>query len=199
MKKCMVFVGMIVAAALSACADTKIATVDMEEVILAHPQTADNKARLEEMQKDFEAQRDALRTKIQGLYKDYGAIAKEAGNEALSEVERNKKINAARDLEQTIKQNEVDLRKLVADLQRKLQDKELLLFGNVMSDIKFAISGIVKDGSYDLIVDTSASRAGAPVPIVMYANPSLDVTDTVIKAIGGKRVDAKRADIKKAK
>ena len=199
MKKCMVFVGMIVAAALSACADTKIATVDMEEVILAHPQTADNKARLEEMQKDFEAQRDALRTKIQGLYKDYGAIAKEAGNEALSEVERNKKINAARDLEQTIKQNEVDLRKLVADLQRKLQDKELLLFGNVMSDIKFAITGIVKDGSYDLIVDTSASRAGAPVPIVMYANPSLDVTDTVIKAIGGKRVDAKSADIKKAK
>ena len=98
MKKCMVFVGMIVAAALSACADTKIATVDMEEVILAHPQTADNKARLEEMQKDFEAQRDALRTKIQGLYKDYGAIAKEAGNEALSEVERNKKIIAARDL-----------------------------------------------------------------------------------------------------
>ena len=199
MKKCMVFVGMVVAAALSACADTKIATVDMEEVILSHPQTADNKARLEEMQKDFEAQRDALRTKIQGLYKDYGAIAKEAGNEALSEVERNKKINAARDLEQTIKQNEVDLRKLVADLQRKLQDKELLLFGNVMSDIKFAITGIVKDGSYDLIVDTSASRAGAPVPIVMYASPALDVTDKVIKAIGGKRVDAKSADIKKAK
>ena len=199
MKKCMVFVGMVVAAALSACADTKIATVDMEEVILSHPQTSDNKARLEEMQKDFEAQRDALRTKIQGLYKDYGAIAKEAGNEALSEVERNKKINAARDLEQTIKQSEVDLRKLVADLQRKLQDKELLLFGNVMSDIKFAINGIVKDSSYDLIVDTSASRAGAPVPIVMYANPSLDVTDTVIKAIGGKRVDAKSADIKKAK
>ena len=199
MKKCMVFVGMVVAAALSACADTKIATVDMEEVILSHPQTADNKARLEEMQKDFEAQRDALRTKIQGLYKDYGAIAKEAGNEALSEVERNKKINAARDLEQTIKQSEVDLRKLVADLQRKLQDKELLLFGNVMSDIKFAITGIVKDGSYDLIVDTSASRAGAPVPIVMYASPALDVTDKVIKAIGGKRVDAKSADIKKAK
>ena len=199
MKKCMVFVGMVVAAALSACADSKIATVDMEEVILAHPQTSDNKARLEEMQKDFEGQRDALRTKIQGLYKDYGAIAKEAGNEALSEVERNKKINAARDLEQTIKQNEVDLRKLVADLQRKLQDKELLLFGNVMSDIKFAINGIVKDGSYDLIVDTSASRAGAPVPIVMYANPSLDITDKVIKAIGGKRVETKNAEVKKAK
>ena len=199
MKKCMVFVGMVVAAALSACADSKIATVDMEEVILAHPQTSDNKARLEEMQKDFEGQRDALRTKIQGLYKDYGTIAKEAGNEALSEVERNKKINAARDLEQTIKQNEVDLRKLVADLQRKLQDKELLLFGNVMSDIKFAINGIVKDGSYDLIVDTSASRAGAPVPIVMYANPSLDITDKVIKAIGGKRVETKNAEVKKAK
>ena len=193
MKKASVLASLVVLAAVSAFAEVKIATVDMEEVILSHPQTEENKARLLEMQKDFEGQRDALRDKIKGLYKDYSAIAKEAGNEALSEMARNKKVNEARDLEQTIKQGESDLRSLVNDLQRKLQEKELLLFDNVMSDIKFAINGLVKDGSYDLIIDKSATRAGAPVPVIMYAKDNLDVTDKVIKAIGGKKVDAKAA------
>ena len=184
------------ATALTACAETKIATVDMEEIILAHPQTEENKARLLEMQKDFEKQRDVEREKIKTLLKQYETVVKEASNEALSEMERNKKINAARDLEQTIKEGENDLRKLVNDLQRKLQDKELLLFGNVMSDVKFAIGGIVKDGGYDLILDKSAFRVGAPVPIVMYSNEKLDITDSVIKAIGGKKVEPKKEEAK---
>lgn len=199
MKKVRLLASIVVVAAVSAFADVKLATVDMEEVILSHPQTEENKARLQEMQKDFEGQRDVLREKIKGLLEEYKTIAREAGNEALSEMARNKKINEARDLEQTIKQNEGDLRKLVNDLQRKLQEKELLLFDNVMSDVKFAINGIVKDGSYDLIIDKSAMRAGAPVPVIMYANDSLDVTDAIIKAIGGKKVEDKKVEDKKVK
>ncbi len=199
MNKATVLASLVVLASVSAFAEVKIATVDMEEVILSHPQTQENKARLLEMQKEFEGQRDALRDKIKGLYKDYGILAKEAGNEALSEMARNKKVNEARDLEQTIKQNESDLRSMVGDLQRKLQDKELLLFDNVMSDIKFAINALVKDGSYDLIIDKSAMRAGAPVPVIMYAKDNLDITDTIIKAIGGKKVEAKKDAAKASK
>lgn len=196
MKRIAVLICAAATTALTACAETKIATVDMEEIILAHPQTEENKARLLEMQKEFEKQRDDEREKIKALLKQYEGVVKEAGNEALSELERNKKINAARDLEQTIKEGENDLRKLVNDLQRKLQEKELLLFGNVMSDVKFAIGGIVKEGAYDLILDKSAFRVGAPVPIVMYSNDKLDITDSVIKAIGGKKAETKKEDAK---
>lgn len=192
MKRTVLFTVLAVAAT-SAFSQVKIATIDMEEVILSHPQAEENKALLQEMQKDFEGQRDALRDKIKDLYDQFTVIAKEAGNEALSEMARKKKINEARDLEQSIKQEENDLRRLVQDLQRKLQEKELLLFENVMSDIKFAVNTLVKDGAYDLIIDKSAMRASAPVPLVMYANDNLDVTDKIVKAIGGKRVDAKDA------
>jgi Skp family chaperone for outer membrane proteins len=196
MKRTAVLICAAAATALTACAETKIATVDMEEVILAHPQTEENKARLLEMQKEFEKQRDDEREKIKALLRKYEGVVKEAGNEALSEMERNKRINAARDLEQTIKEGENDLRKLVNDLQRKLQEKELLLFGNVMSDVKFAIGGIVKEGGYDLILDKSAFRAGAPVPIVMHANENLDITESVITAIGGKKAEPKKEEAK---
>jgi len=189
--KHIVFLSVLAVAATAAFAQVNIATIDMEEVILAHPQAEENKARLQEMQKDFEGQRDALRDKVKDLYEKFGSIAKEAGNEALSEMVRKKKVNEARDLEQSIKQEENDLRRLVQDLQRKLQEKELLLFENVMSDIRFAVNSLVKDGAYDLIIDKSAMRASAPVPLVMYANESLDVTDKIIKAIDGKRVDLK--------
>ena len=192
MNKLPLIAAVLSAAALTASAEIKIATVDMETVILSHPQSEENKANLVKLQKDFEAERDVKRQKIQDLYKQLETIAKEADNEALSEQERKKKFNAGRDLGQTIKEEERALRTLVDDLQRRLQEKELLLFGNVMSDVKFAINGLVKSGAYDLILDASAFRPGAPVPIVMYANPKLDVTDAVIQAIGGKKVDAKK-------
>ena len=192
MNKLPLIAAVLSAAALTASAEIKIATVDMETVILSHPQSEENKANLVKLQKEFEAERDVKRQKIQDLYKQLETIAKEADNEALSEQERKKKFNAGRDLGQTIKEEERALRTLVDDLQRRLQEKELLLFGNVMSDVKFAINGLVKSGAYDLILDTSAFRPGAPVPIVMYANPKLDVTDAVIQAIGGKKVDAKK-------
>jgi Skp family chaperone for outer membrane proteins len=192
MKKLPFIAAILSAAALTASAELKIATVDMETVILSHPQSEENKANLVKLQKEFEAERDVKRQKIQDLYKQLETIAKEADNEALSEQERKKKFNAGRDLGQTIKEEERALRTLVDDLQRRLQEKELLLFGNVMSDVKFAINGLVKSGAYDLILDASAFRPGAPVPIVMYANPKLDVTDAVIQAIGGKKVDAKK-------
>ncbi|MDD4059668.1 MAG: OmpH family outer membrane protein [Kiritimatiellae bacterium] len=192
MNKLPLIAAVLSAAALTASAELKIATVDMETVILSHPQSEENKANLVKLQKEFEAERDVKRQKIQDLYKQLETIAKEADNEALSEQERKKKFNAGRDLGQTIKEEERALRTLVDDLQRRLQEKELLLFGNVMSDVKFAINGLVKSGAYDLILDASAFRPGAPVPIVMYANPKLDVTDAVIQAIGGKKVDAKK-------
>ena len=192
MKKLPLIAAVLSAAALTASAEIKIATVDMETVILSHPQSEENKANLVKLQKEFEAERDVKRQKIQDLYKQLETIAKEADNEALSEQERKKKFNTGRDLGQTIKEEERALRTLVDDLQRRLQEKELLLFGNVMSDVKFAINGLVKSGAYDLILDASAFRPGAPVPIVMYANPKLDVTDAVIQAIGGKKVDAKK-------
>jgi len=192
MNKLPIIAAVLSAAALTASAELKIATVDMETVILSHPQSEENKANLVKLQKEFEAERDVKRQKIQDLYKQLETIAKEADNEALSEQERKKKFNAGRDLGQTIKEEERALRTLVDDLQRRLQEKELLIFGNVMSDVKFAINGLVKSGAYDLILDASAFRPGAPVPIVMYANPKLDVTDAVIQAIGGKKVDAKK-------
>ncbi|MGI5868829.1 MAG: OmpH family outer membrane protein [Kiritimatiellia bacterium] len=190
MKKVSFIAAMLAVASLNAFAELKIATVDMEAVIMAHPQSEENKASLVKLQKEFEAERDVKREKIRDLYKQLEAIAKEADNEALSEQERKRKINSGRDLSQTIKEEERALRTLVDDLQRRLQEKELLLFGNVMSDIKFEISKLVKSDGYDLILDASAFRPGAPVPIVMYANPKFDVTDRIIKAIGGKRVEA---------
>ena len=129
MNKLPLIAAVLSAAALTASAELKIATVDMETVILSHPQSEENKANLVKLQKEFEAERDVKRQKIQDLYKQLETIAKEADNEALSEQERKKKFNTGRDLGQTIKEEERALRTLVDDLQRRLQEKELLLFG----------------------------------------------------------------------
>ena len=98
MNKLPLIAAVLSAAALTASAELKIATVDMETVILSHPQSEENKANLVKLQKEFEAERDVKRQKIQDLYKQLETIAKEADNEALSEQERKKKFNTGRDL-----------------------------------------------------------------------------------------------------
>ena len=54
MNKLPLIAAVLSAAALTASAEIKIATVDMETVILSHPQSEENKANLVKLQKEFE-------------------------------------------------------------------------------------------------------------------------------------------------
>ena len=96
MKKFMILAAVAIAA-MPAFAQTKIAVVDMQKVILAHPQTQINKETLVKKQKSFEADRDIKRDRIKEMYKNLSDIMKEANNEALSETIRKAKVEEARD------------------------------------------------------------------------------------------------------
>lgn len=189
MKKFMILAAVAIAA-MPAFAQTKIAVVDMEKVILAHPQTQINKETLVKKQKSFEADRDIKRDRIKEMYKNLSDIMKEANNEALSETIRKAKIEEARDVDKKIRTEEQDLRRLVDDLQGQLQKMEFELFSAVMDDVSAEIKKIAEKGKYDLILDKSGFRAGAPVTIVAYSSDELDITEEVVKAVGSLKTKA---------
>lgn len=195
MKKWILIASVVLSFLSVMASEVKLVTVDMETVVLSHPQTEPNKANLLKLQKEFEAERDVKREKLRGLYKRLEGLAREADNEALSELERKKKFNEGREVGQSIKEEEKALRELVDSLQQRLRERELFLFNTVMDDIRFAIQNLVKEKGYDVVLDASAQRSGAPIPLVMYVKPELDITDAVIQAVGGKRVDAPKASV----
>ena len=189
-----ILLALLAAAALSAPADTKIATVDFGFVVLAHPQTPRNRAELLDMQAKFAQQRDerlAARDKIKEEFEAARAIALDPVQGAAARDQASAK---AKDLQMQYARATDAIQELVDELRRKLQRREGELFANVLIDVRAKIEEIAKAKGYDLVLDKKAANVapGFPTPIFLYASDAIDVTDDVIAAIGGSREQAEK-------
>ena len=125
------FAAIAVLAAMSVFAQgaDKIATVDLEAVVRSHPKTEGNKQTLRATQKEYEEQRDTLRTTIERLQENFAKASEQANNAALNDKARDAQRNIAREILTDLRREEDALRQLVSRLQRSLNETELLLFG----------------------------------------------------------------------
>ncbi len=181
-------------AASSAAQQTppSIATVDMELVVLAHPATAENKAVLVDMQKRYASERDSKQEELRVLVAQGRKAAADARNVALSDAKRREAGATVDDIDDQLRHGETELRRLVADRQSKLRAKERELFGNVMADIKVKLDALAAEKGVSLVLDKSATRASAPIPLVMWSAPALDLTDELVAATGGDKEAAEK-------
>ena len=164
----------------------KIATVDLETVIRCHPETANNKKALEDMRVKYEKQRDDERTKLDKLQENFLMAQDKANDPASSEQVRETSANTAKEIYNDLRKRDEEFRALVVRLQRSLTDMEMNLFEGTMKEVDAKLEKIVKAKGITLVIDKSAGRMGAPVPVVLYASPSIDLTEELVKAMGGK-------------
>ena len=171
----------------------RIATVDMELVVLAHPTTAENKAVLVDLQKRYASESDSKQEELRVLVAQGRKAAADVRNVALSDAKRREAGAAVDDIDEQLRRGEAELRRLVADRRGKLRAKEAELFANVMADIKVKLDAIAAEKGVSLVLDKSANRSSAPIPLVMWSDPSLDLTDALVAATGGDKESAEKA------
>jgi len=174
-----------------AAAQSKVASVDMETVILSHPKDKQNKEELTGLLKGLEAQLAPKRKAAENIAAELEERMKVAGNDTLSEFVRREAFTKAQKLENDLRAKDRELREAAAVAQQQIAKREHDLFTETMKEITVAIQVVAGADKYDYVIDSSANRSGAPVPLVMYANPADDITDKVIKVLGGTRVDKK--------
>ncbi|MCL1909785.1 MAG: OmpH family outer membrane protein [Kiritimatiellaeota bacterium] len=178
-------------AAAPAAAQSKIASVDMETIVLSHPKAKENKdfltGCLESYEKELAPKRESAKKTADSIEDKLQT----ASNEILAEPVRRAAYAEAQKIEAELRAKEKDLREEVAKMQANLAEAEHRLFSETMDEITKAVEKVAKAGKYDLVIDNSAMRSGAPIPLVVYANPADDITDKVIKELGGTKVDKK--------
>ena len=174
-----------------ASAQSKIASIDMETVILSHPKEKANKEELTALLKGLEAKLAPARNAAANIAAEFEERMKVAGNDTLSEFVRREAFAKAQKLENDLRAKDKELREAAALAQQQIAKREHDLFTETMKDITSAIEAVAGAEKYDYVLDNSANRHGAPVPLVMYANPADDITDKVITALKGTRVDKK--------
>ncbi len=162
-----------------------LATVDLEAVVRSHPKTAGNRQTLRATQREYEDQRDALRARIDRLQENFVAASEQAANPALNDAARQTHQTTAREILAELQKEEENLRGLVARLQRSLTETEMLLFEGTMQDVRRKLEELVKERELSLVIDRSAVRSGAPVEVVLWSAPSIDLTEELVRRLGG--------------
>lgn len=176
---------LVLAAAVGGRGAGSIATVDLETVIRSHPKTEGNKKTLRATQREYEEQRDAAKARIERLKEHFVKATEQANNEALNEKARETQKGIAREALGELREEEESLRQLIARLQRSLNETELLLFEGTMKDVNAKLSELVAEKGLSLVIDKSAGRTGAPVPVVLWSDPALDLTAELVQRLGG--------------
>ena len=169
-----------VAVAFSVFAETKFATIDLEQIVKLHPNTEADKKLLEKTLQEYTSQADAAEAAALAARKALEAAANEVRNPALSEKARKTaeadakaKYEAARTAEQTLVETK-------RNLQRRLTEQEVMMLKRTIDEIEDVIAKYAKEKGLSAVVPTTGAKLGVS-PAFIWSDPALDITADIMK------------------
>lgn len=167
-------------------APVKIVTVDMVKLLDEHPNTAEQNAKLTAEQEAATADLDKLQKEVNQLVEDYKKLDEQSKNPTLNETIRAKAASDAKDAYakiQTKNSEGVNYRdQFTAAMQKRIQNYRDLMF----EELGKLASDIAKKKGATLLIDKSGVSA-LGVLVVVYSDPSYDITDEVLAEINRNR------------
>ena len=181
------------ALALTASAGAKIATADMDLVILSHPKTEENRDKVAAMEEEAERTHNQLRGELEALSEKIKAAAMDAQRPTSSPEARSQARADAEALRAQAEKKLAAMRESDAAAARKIRGEALERFADIKKDVNEKLAAIAAEKKLDLVLDSAATRSGLPLPLVVWSAPALDLTDELIAAVGGDRKAAEEA------
>jgi len=179
--------------ASAASADTKIATVDMDLVILSHPKTEENREKVQALEEAAAAEHNQARGELQAIadkIKEQAAIAQRPTS---ADAVRATARAEAEKLRDQLQERLEKARRAEAETTAKIRREALDRFADIKKDVGEKLAAIAAAKGLDLILDSAATRSGMPLPLVVWSADALDLTDEAIAAVGGDRKAAEEA------
>ena len=160
-----VLCSMIFMSSLAYAQGSKIGVVDFRRVVTGSVKGKATYAAVESQFGPKSKTIEAKRKQVEAMEQDY---VKNAA--VMNETSRQQKA-------EQIDKMKKDLTRSAEDFQYELKKKDYELTQNILGDIEGIVKSIGQSGGYTLIVDST---------VLMYANPSADLTDQIIKAYDAK-------------
>jgi Skp family chaperone for outer membrane proteins len=148
--------------------------------------TADQMARLAE----FEAEQDDFQAQQEKLRKELEAARDAAEDRAISEREREKRMDVLKEKLLALRQLEQRVRETRLARQRELNEQEGRMLKRILVKVQAIIDRVAAEKGYALVLDSGARNPGG-VPTVIFAQPTLDITEQVVGLV---KAEAKTAD-----
>lgn len=175
--------------------ESKVAVVDMERVMSAHPETKEAEGMLQKQADEFESEKDEMLTKFERLKKEFEDARQAADSKALSDEGRTKKreetedkLTALRDYDNEVRQTAMLRQKQLTERKRRMRDR-------IVGKIRDAIRGYAAEKGLVLVLDSGAvlENAGA----VLFNTEKIDITTEIGKIVGAQK--ASKEDLEKTR
>jgi Skp family chaperone for outer membrane proteins len=165
---------LLAATALSATAQTKVATVDMKKIFNGYWKTRQATAALENRKLELRKEMKDMADGLDKAQSDYKLLLAQADDQAISPDERDKRQQAATSKAKEIDSTKVTLQQFQRQAEAQLADQSQRMSGNLVVEIQKAVADRAKAGGYSLVINSANTEA------FIYVGPESDITDGVL-------------------
>ena len=172
-------------------AELKIAVIDMEKTFQEYEKTKTIEIKLNQQMEVFKEYSNQLNQQYQNLRKQYEAARDDSQNIAFSGAERENKRQKAQQLYESLKLKEQEMTSYTESRKTQIRDMYTKLRGEVVDEIRKAVHNKAVIEGYTIVLDQSGESLN-DVGFVIYVQPGLDITDSIIQDLNrGYRKNAK--------
>jgi outer membrane protein len=188
-------VSLLACLSVPALAQTKIATVDLRKLFDGYWKTKQAQTVLNDRQAQLVKDGRSLSDDLKKGSDEYQKLLEQANDQALSADQRDKNKQAAADKRKQLQDAKAALDQFERQAQVTLQEQQVRMRDNVLSDIKAAVAAQAKVAGCSLVIDAAAETANATTAVI-YTNGENDLTDAVLKRLNaGAPISATAAPI----
>ena len=176
--------GMLAAFVASAAgaAELRVATVDLDKVFTAHPKTQAAEAELKKAEEAIQGEMEKMLAEGRALEETVSKLIDAARNPMLNEEARLKKRDEAEDKKTELQEFQVRVRRTQETKLKQMREQLMKTRQGIVDELTVAVADFAKAEGYDLVLDRSGMTMNA-VPMLVYSNPELDVTDQLIERL----------------
>ena len=169
----------------------KIAVVDIQKVFHEYEKTKVLEIKLNQQQEVFGEYSDQLEAQLMSIKKEYDSALADSQNVVYSTEVREVRRSKALELKESMAKKDQERKSYIENSIIRLQEMKEKLRGDVIKDIQKAAQNIAVIEGYSLVLDKSEDPLRG-ISFVIYSQPSLDITETVIRNLNrGYRTNAK--------
>lgn len=169
----------LLAGAVSAQAQSKIGTVDMNKIFSSYYKTKDAESRINEARASAKKELDDRMETYKGNLDTINKLNDEINKPELSKAKKDESSKKRDDMIAETKNLEREIGEFRTTREKQLQEQAVRMRNGIVDEITKLVQEEVKSNSYDLVLDKSGSSLNG-VPIVLYARDSDDFSDKII-------------------
>jgi len=177
--------------------ESKVAVVDMEKVMAAHPETQEAEALLQKQAAEFDAEKDDMLAKFDRLKKEFEVARDGAENKALSDEARTAKRELAEDKLAALRDFDNEVRQTTVMRQKQLADRKHRMRDRIVGKIRDIVRAYANQHGLVLVLDCGAvmDNPGS----VLYNAEKMDVTEDILKIVSLQKVNREELTEKTSK